>query len=237
MIKERKENLISSIRKSLEIKNNTISRRIITELSTYICKSRDLKYSNENVKFYSPIYTVKTLENSSLNTQANIIKNIKQNSFKIKDNSRKIVNTHDSPKKETFLLTENNFKIYRNKIEPITRNKMTSTDSKDTKLSIKNIPYYHKLNRKSKDKIAFLNLNHFVDKCEEGKANVKRPYSSSVNIIKNNFNKMKQLIVKSKSSSSPKIFDSDFPKEQLIHVFKRGFLVSRPKSKYFKSVK
>ena len=220
----------------------TISRKIMTELSTYLSKSRNLKENTEKAKFYSPSYTVKTIENSNLLSQFNTqeFKNVKLNSIKkkIQDNSLKIVNTQENVKKEIFKMTENNSTIFKNKNENDTQNKMVSTDFNDARISHKNISFYHqfrKVNCKSKDEMALINLNHFLDKCDEEKNTFKRP-SSTVNLIKTSFNK-KKLPLKIRSTNSPHIFDIKFPHEPAtIQIYKRGYLVSKTQYKYFKKI-
>lgn len=242
LVKERKGNLIKIIKKAFDSKNDTINRRIITELSSYVNKSREMKERNEE-RLFSPIFTVKTLESSNTLTQS--IESIK-NKVKSKQNSNNFLKGDIAfkynflPEKKnnmSNLMIESSFRM-SNKLQKENtyqlKKQLTINDKLKKNGTWKDIGFYHMIKQDSKDEFALINLNHFVSLTDDPNKCIypKRPFSCTIKKMKSIFIQKKQHSLKENSE----VFKTFLP-ERINSSYKRGYLVSRQQSKYFKTKK
>jgi len=175
LVKERKENLIKNIKKAFDSKSESINRRIITELSMYVNKSKEMKESNDG-RILSHNFTVKTYESS--NTLAQSVETV-SNKMVSKQSLNRIFKSEDSIKDKHFFpkrsdlsnkLIESSFRSSSKKLqenEKLLTKQHTLNEKFDKNKIWKNVGFYHTIQRSSNDDIALINLNHFVKSTEE----------------------------------------------------------------------
>jgi hypothetical protein len=243
LVKERKENFIKNIKKAFDSKSKSISRRIITELSMYVNKSKEMKESNDG-RILSHNFIVKTFESS--NTLAQSVETV-SNKVVSKQSLNKIFKSEDSNKEKDFLpkksdisniFIESSFRSSSKKFkenDKILTKQYTLNEKYDKNKIWQNVGFYHTLQRSSKDDIALINLNHFVKSTEESNKCLypKRPFSCTIKKMKNVFLQKKQNSLKENSG----VFKTLFSSQGSFSSYKRGYLVSKQQSKYFKNKK